>query len=590
MMSVLRTIRAKLFLAIGILAAVAFVVGGIGLWELRQIDQQMQFATGIVTQRLLIVNKLDQSILTLFRYQKNHILALDREGQRTWEAKIAEAEKEVNANLGTWREIASERGRLILVEVEKDLATFLEINKRIVELSTDNRDQKAATRISNNEARQAYDSLGEHLGAAQQLGQNAMDTEKANAAAAVKRARTLMLIVFLVGIGSGGLFAVVIVNGTVKGMLAVTERIRDVAEGEGDLTKRIPVTSKDELAELSTWFNTFMDKLHDIISQVAVGTEHIASATEEISSSATQVAQGADVQRDQTSQVATAMQEMASTVTQVSDSSHKAAENAMKASETARKGGKIVEDTVSTIRSLADSSQDTAQKVQELGKSSDQIGRIIGVIDDIADQTNLLALNAAIEAARAGDQGRGFAVVADEVRKLAERTTGATKEIAQMIQTIQKETANAVQAMESATKQVERSVTTTLEAGDSLQEIIRSADQVGEMITQIATAATQQSSATEQINGSVDKISKLVNESAVGAQQSAKACTDLSNLALDLQALVGKFRLGNSEQRSQKTRGGRGTARAYVQHAPANRGNGHSLLEQYESEVSTLVQ
>jgi uncharacterized phage infection (PIP) family protein YhgE len=123
-----------------------------------------------------------------------------------------------------------------------------------------------------------------------------------------------------------------------------------------------------------------------------------------------------------------------------------------------------------------------------------------------------------------------------------------------------------------------------------LQEIIRSADQVGEMITQIATAATQQSSATEQINGSVDKISKLVNESAVGAQQSAKACTDLSNLALDLQALVGKFKLGNSEQRAQKSRTARGLARAHVQHAPMNRGNGHSLLEQYESEVSTLVQ
>lgn len=184
--------------------------------------------------------------------------------------------------------------------------------------------------------------------------------------------------------------------------------------------------------------------------------------------------------------------------------------------------------------------------MEELGKSSDQIGHIIGVIDDIADQTNLLALNAAIEAARAGEQGRGFAVVADEVRKLAERTTTATKEIAQMIKSIQDETKLAVTAMEQGTKQVEEGVSSTAKAGESLQEIIRMSEQVGEMITHIATAATEQSSATEQVNNNMDQIARLVKESAVGAQQSAKACQDLSGLALDLQKMVGEFKLDNN--------------------------------------------
>jgi len=171
------------------------------------------------------------------------------------------------------------------------------------------------------------------------------------------------------------------------------------------------------------------------------------------------------------------------------------------------------------------------------------------VIDDLAEQTNLLALNAAIEAARAGEHGLGFAVVADEVRKLAERTTTATKEIAQMIKNIQDETKVAVSAMEAGTKQVEEGVQSTAQAGDSLKEIIHMSDQVGEMITHIATAATEQSSASEEINSNMEQISRLVKESAVGAQQSAKACQDLSGLALDLQKMVSNFKLdqGNGQ-------------------------------------------
>jgi methyl-accepting chemotaxis protein len=198
--------------------------------------------------------------------------------------------------------------------------------------------------------------------------------------------------------------------------------------------------------------------------------------------------------------------------------------------------------------------------MEELGKSSDQIGRIAGVIDDIADQTNLLALNAAIEAARAGEQGRGFAVVADEVRKLAERTTTATKEIAQMIKNIQEETRTAVTAMEAGTKQVEDGVQSTSQAGDSLKQIIHMSEQVGEMITHIATAATEQSSAGEEVNNNMEQIAKLVRESAEGAQQSAKACQDLSGLALDLQNLVTKFKLddGNGHARNGRSKHGVG--------------------------------
>ncbi|HXZ11185.1 MAG TPA: methyl-accepting chemotaxis protein [Candidatus Sulfotelmatobacter sp.] len=308
----------------------------------------------------------------------------------------------------------------------------------------------------------------------------------------------------------------------------------------------LAVSSEDEIGESMTALNAMKNNLRETVEAIGGVAQHLASASEEISASATEQSAGMDSQKDQTHQVATAMQEMSATVVEISDNSTKAADAAKKASDTARSGGKIVEDTLRKMREIAASVGDTAKKVHELGSRSDQIGQIIGVIDDIADQTNLLALNAAIEAARAGEQGRGFAVVADEVRKLAERTSKATKEIAQMIQSIQVETKSAVTAMESGTKQVESGVEMTAQAGSSLREIIKAAESVGEMVTHIATAATEQSSATEEVNNSVEQIAKISAETSVGAQEAAKACHDLSNLALDLQRLIDQFKIGTN--------------------------------------------
>ncbi|HUM06633.1 MAG TPA: methyl-accepting chemotaxis protein [Terriglobales bacterium] len=315
----------------------------------------------------------------------------------------------------------------------------------------------------------------------------------------------------------------------------------------------VKVHSRDEIGLAGMALNEMKNNLRGLIESIAKTAEHVASASEELSASASQQAQSAETQKDQTMQAATAMQEMVATVSQVSENSGRAAEAARQAAETARRGGGIVDGTLAKMRSIAGGVRDTAKKMEELDKASDQIGHIVGVIDDIADQTNLLALNAAIEAARAGEQGRGFAVVADEVRKLAERTTGATKEIAHMIKNIQGETRLAVKAMEMETQQVEEGLKSTTQAGDSLKEIIQMAEQVGEMVTSIATAATEQSSASEQVNLNMDQIARLVRESAVGSQESAKACQELSALALDLQKMVGKFCVDEGKARSAST-------------------------------------
>jgi methyl-accepting chemotaxis protein len=324
----------------------------------------------------------------------------------------------------------------------------------------------------------------------------------------------------------------------------VIGRMKDVAEGEGDLTKRIEINSNDEVAELGRWFNIFMDKLQGLIIQVANNTHQIASATEAISTSSKQQAHGAEAQSGQTNQVASAMQEMSITVAQISENSNVAANASRRAAEAARQGGKVVEDTLTGMRAIAGSVGESAKKVEELGKRSEEIGQISAVIDGISAQTNLLALNAAIEAARAGENGRGFAVVAGEVRRLAERSSAAAKQISEMIKGIQSGTQEAVSAMHTGTQQVEMGVESTSQAGMALQEIIRTSEEAGDMVMQIATTATEQAATTEEINRNIDAIARTVAESAEAAQQSSVTLDEISSFALDLRQLVGQFKLG----------------------------------------------
>jgi len=358
-------------------------------------------------------------------------------------------------------------------------------------------------------------------------------------AVASRRSATLWALVPL--LAALAFFTLHLARGTGRRLREVLPVIASFAEC--DLTPRLADDSADEVGMIGLQLNAFASVLEKDLRGVSSAASRLASSTQQLSASAQEQSRGADQQKDQTQQVATAMQEMSSTVSQISENATRAAEAARNASDMAQQGGKIVEETLTRMRNIAESVGSSSRRVSSLGQRSDQIGQIVGVIDDIADQTNLLALNAAIEAARAGEQGRGFAVVADEVRKLAERTGKATKEIAVMIRSIQDETRSAVSSMESGVNQVQAGVETTTLAGSALFDIIKSGEKVTEMITQIAAAATQQSAASQQIDALIDEIGKVTLENAEGSRQSAAACQELSTLALDLENLANRFRL-----------------------------------------------
>ena len=321
------------------------------------------------------------------------------------------------------------------------------------------------------------------------------------------------------------------------------DRIKDIAEGEGDLTQRIEIKSDDEIGQLGHWFNQFVQRIHDVIVTVSQSTNEVASAATEIAATADEMSHGMQEQSTQVTQISAAVEQMSASIIEVARKSADASDNAQQSGDAARNGGEIVSGTIEEMQAISDAVDGSARSVQELGKRGEQIGQIVATINDIADQTNLLALNAAIEAARAGEHGRGFAVVADEVRKLADRTTQATEEIGESITAIQTETTQAVDRMSAGSEQVQAGVSKATEAGTALTQIVSNAAAVADMIQSIAAATEEQSTTSEEVARNLETITGISAAAKQGTDQAATASQQLSCKAEELLRLVGSFKV-----------------------------------------------
>ncbi|QHD04672.1 methyl-accepting chemotaxis protein [Pseudomonas sp. R76] len=319
------------------------------------------------------------------------------------------------------------------------------------------------------------------------------------------------------------------------------EAAEEVAEG--NLTRPIKVDGNDEAGRLLAAMAKMQDKLRDTLQRIAGSATQLASAAEELNAVTDESARGLTQQNNEIEQAATAVNEMTSAVEEVARNAVSTSEASRAATTSAGDGRDLVQETVSAIERMSGDVQATATLIGDLANESRDIGKVLDVIRGLADQTNLLALNAAIEAARAGEAGRGFAVVADEVRALAHRTQQSTSEIERMIGSIQTGTEHAVDSMRNSTERAESTLNIAKGAGMSLDTINTAIIEINERNLVIASAAEEQAQVAREVDRNLVNIRDLSVQSATGASQTSAASSELSRLAVDLNGMVGRFRL-----------------------------------------------
>ncbi|MFP4521429.1 MAG: methyl-accepting chemotaxis protein [Fibrobacterota bacterium] len=553
------TIKRKLIIAAVLVVIMISTVGFLGINSLKRVRD--------VQHR---VDFFHETIIELYYMEIAHLKWSDAVGEFLYNPKITTFDVQTDyrkCDLGKWY-YSDERKKLeqeipetvsILAELEEPHKQLHEAVRKIEDLLGSGREGRTKAEVYfKDEVKGNY--LAEVQRSLKELDDIAMrekdklEIESEKMIKNINRTMVTGVIVFIVLT----LVTISLISRQILLPIAKTVALlKDIASGEGDLTSRLDDSSKDEIGEMSRWFNVFVEKIQRIITDIAGNVNTLSSSSEELSATATQMAANAEEMTAQSNTVASASEQASANVNNISAA-------AEQMSGSVNSVATAIEEMSSSINEISrncqkeseiaakanDASKNTRARMEKLGESSKQIGKVLDVITDIAEQTNLLALNATIEAASAGEAGKGFAVVANEVKELAKQTTQATDEIEKQIEEMQSNTDSSVKAIEEITAIVEEvnSISQTIvsaveEQSATTNEIAKSVGGAGDAANNVARNVQETASGINEISSNIQGVNKASSDTANGAEQTKISAGNLAELSASLEQIVKQFKI-----------------------------------------------
>jgi len=534
-------IAPRAFLGFSIIGLLMLVLGIFALMQMSKINDA---TTTMATNSMPSIKALDRLTESSIRLRVlSYRLMLNREAdtlQKTVELLAMRNRQIEEARTVYVKLISAPEEQASYDQYVKLLNDYRQLEDRMKSLSSANKLDELST-LLNNDLQTNSDQMNTVLGKLVEINTQQLNGANKLASDQYSTAFTMVVTLLVIATVLTLLFAWLLTNSITRPIASALKAAEEVAEG--DLTRTITVDGSDEAGRLLSAMLKMQSKLRDTLQRISGSATQLASAAEELNAVTDESARGLSQQNNEIEQAATAVNEMTSAVEEVARNAVSTSEASKNATTSASDGRDLVQETVSAIERMSNDVQGTATLIGNLADESRDIGKVLDVIRGLADQTNLLALNAAIEAARAGEAGRGFAVVADEVRALAHRTQQSTSEIERMIGSIQGGTEQAVNSMRSSTERAESTLNIAKGAGLALDTINSAVVEINERNLVIASAAEEQAQVAREVDRNLVNIRDLSTQSATGANQTSAASNELSRLAVDLNAMVARFRV-----------------------------------------------
>lgn len=535
------SIAARLAGGFALIALLVVLLGTLAMREMGGMRDQANAVETVWVPNILSVSGFGQDILRIRNFTLQMLMEESPAARQALEGRIVSLIEDMK------RSEANYAGKLTTGEKQRTFEAyiakreeFMVVQKQVAMLALegqfDQGEKLVQTRLS-----LLGDSLVQNLLAIEKVLREgvAQAGDESQASYASAQLAVIIFIVF------AAILTVVLALILTRSIVTPVRQAVEITEvvASGDLTHNFAVTGKDEPARLLRALSTMQNQLRETIQGIGNSSTQLASAAEELNAVTEDATRGLQRQNDEIQQAATAVNEMSTAVDEVASNAVSTSEQSKATSATAAEGQQQVARTVTSIDKLTATIESTSTEVQELADKAQNISRVLDVIRAIAEQTNLLALNAAIEAARAGEQGRGFAVVADEVRALAHRTQQSTKEIEDMIGTMQQGTEKSVEAMNISRTMANSTLEQANAAGEALKQITEAISQINERNMVIASAAEEQAQVSREVDRNLVNIRDLSTQSAAGAEQTSSSSRELSRLAVEMNELVNRFKV-----------------------------------------------